>query len=370
MGLKLKKKTAIKSESVPFWERDIDIRGGRLSDKGKRDFYGELEMLLGAGVDVSTAIVIMQEESGQEDDVLAKVSHLLMTGESLSSSLSKQKGFSSYEVSSVRIGEESGNLLGILGHIAKYYSGRIALRAQIQNVLTYPLLVLTLALAITYFMLVEVVPMFQQIYRSFDAVLPEMTQRIIEVSEFVQHWGFAVLVVIGLAVLMVYLSRQRAWFRRLTSSFLLRLPVVGRLVQKIYLARFCQSMRLLISSDVPLSYSLDLVAEMISFYPMELALADIKSRLVGGESFHKSIGRYPRLFEKKFVSLMKVSEDTNRFEEMFARLSEQYQQEVQSSTTAFGKLLEPILIIIIAIFVGFILVAMYMPLFQMGDAVL
>ena len=165
-----------------------------------------------------------------------------------------------------------------------------------------------------------------------------------------------------------YTQRKEDWFRNVTSKIVLRIPVFGMLMKKIYLARTCQSMSLLLASKTPLVSSISLVEEMIGFYPVEVALNTIKGDIVKGGAFHEGLAKFP-IFDRRMVSLTKIAEETNQLDATFNRLSQQYQEDIEFRTKLIGTIIEPLIIVIIGLIVGVIMVAMYLPMFNLSNVI-
>jgi type IV pilus assembly protein PilC len=152
------------------------------------------------------------------------------------------------------------------------------------------------------------------------------------------------------------------------ANVLLKMPIFGPLIRKVYLARFCQSMSLLLSSKTPLVNSLELVEEMIGFYPLEFAMQEIKKDILKGESFHHGMAKFP-IFDKRMVSLVKIAEEINQLDATFDRLTKQNQEDIEFRTKLIGTIIEPLIIVIIGLIVGVIMVAMYLPMFNLSNVI-
>lgn len=362
---------AAKKENQPalmnLLSRDISI-GKKFGDKQKEKFYGEMATLLGSGVDIKTSLELLEGEhfKKEEKKILGKVRAEIIRGKSFSQALQESGYFSNYEVYSIKIGEESGRVLEISKELAFYFTRRIQLKRQMTGIFTYPVFLIVVSFGILYFMLNNVVPMFADVFKKFGKELPSFTQKIISLSNWTQQYFGLILLGIGGIVVFLYLNRKKTWFRKYWAVFLVKMPLFGRLIKKVYLARFCQSMNLLISAKTPLTEALALVEKMIGFYPIETAIATIRQDITKGMSLHESMRKFP-FFEKRMVSLIKVAEEVNQLDQMFGKLSTQYNQEVEHQTAITGKLVEPILILVIGTLVGIILVAMYQPMFEMNN---
>ncbi len=168
-------------------------------------------------------------------------------------------------------------------------------------------------------------------------------------------------------VLFIFSVRKTEQFRKIFSLTVLKIPVAGNLVQKIYLARFCNSMRLLINAKLPLLRAIALIRQMIRYYPIDSSLATIETDIMNGKSLHQSLQQFS-IYPPKMVQLVKVGEETNQLDHFFGIISEQYVEEVEYKTGTLSSVMEPLIIIFLGLIVGVILVSMYLPLFQMSNS--
>lgn len=342
----------------------------KLSDKKKEVFYRELGMLLKSGVDFKKALEILSNQSANklEKEIILEIKEKVISGRSIYESMKETNQFSAYEYYSIQIGEETRKLEEVLGELQKYFNRKIQMKRQIVSVLTYPAIVMLVTVLVLYFMLNKVVPMFSSVFRQFGSELPKSTQVIIKISN---HSGtiFSIVfaVIIGL-VIMHAMLKEKEFYRALTSKIVLRIPYFGNLIRKIYISRFCQAMNLLTTSKTTLINSLSLTAKMIGFYPIEIAIQEIKEDITRGASLHESLKKHS-VFENKMVSMVEVAEQVNQLETMFERLTEQYNEEISHQTKMIGVILEPMIIIVIGVIVGVIMVSMYAPMFDLSKII-
>lgn len=350
---------------------EITLFEKKFGNEQKEAFYSELGLLLSSGIDIKTAFDIIEEQLKVKKHqlMIQQIKADVISGSSVWEAVCKHpKVFTNYEYQSIKIGEETGKLPEVLMELGKFYTSAIRLRRQVISTLTYPVVVLSMSVLIVQFMLSFVVPMFTDIFKHTGAELPYMTQVLISVSKQSStiFYGLLFIVVIGL---IVHTTQQhKTWYRKYTSWLFLRIPIIRDLIQKIYLARFCQSMKLLLSSRVLLIDALDLVKNMIGYYPIEQALETVQKEVYAGKQLHESLSTHI-IFPKKLVSLIKVSEEVNAPELIFAKLHQQYSDEIEHQQALISKIIEPLFLIILGGLVGFILIAMYTPLFQMSSGV-
>ncbi|MCA6363619.1 MAG: type II secretion system F family protein [Bacteroidetes bacterium] len=349
--------------------RDISLSGNRFGDRQKERFYNELHTLLTSGIDIRTALELLENEAEKKDEqkLFAQIRQAVISGSTLPDAVCATGRFSDYEFFSLRIGEESGRMSTVLHDLADYYTKKIRQSRRVRSALTYPSVVVSVAIGAVWFMLHFVVPMFADMLRRFNTELPALTKGIIALSNSIGHYGPWILLALLGAGIFIYTQRKQLWYRRISASVLLRLPYIGSIARKVYLERFAHAMHLLLTAKTPLVNALELVQKMTGFYPLEHALEQVRHDVMRGMPLHESLGKFP-VFTKRFISLLRVAEEVNQLEQMFARLSKQYTEEIEHDTGVLGSVIEPVMIIFLGLAVALILVAMYMPMFQLSSS--
>ncbi len=375
MGFKLaqtsdtsNKQTATSIGIEALLQKEVRFFGSQLSNKKKEDFYGQLAVLLKAGVHLREALAIYTQ-SLKKDKQRSYFTYLLQDldrGLSFSELLKARKEFTEYEYYSIHIGEQSGTLAQIVSQLAQFFGRKNEQRKNLLNALTYPTIILCTALLVVIFMLRMVVPMFEDIFKQNGVTLPTITRAIIGASNFLSTYGLSIaLGLLGLFVVQRFLFKNER-FRKKKQEFLLRIPVLGTFLRTVYLAQFTQAVALLTASKVPMVNSLQMAKRMISFLPLRAALQQLEEEIVGGASLHASISKNA-LFDAKMAALIKVAEETNQTEYIFEKLNQQYAATVQQQSKTLSTVLEPFIILVIGGIVGVILVAMYLPMFQLSS---
>lgn len=375
MGFKLEQSLETKvsrtdtKQGVEKWlQKEVVLFGTFFNNKRKEDFYGELSILLKAGVQLREALDILRENQKKEKlrAFYAQMLEALDGGKSFSQILRSLKEFTEYEYYSVQIGEESGNLMTIFHELSIFFAQKNEQRRNLINALTYPMIILCTAILVVIFMLRMVVPMFEDIFKQNGVELPTITQWIIAVSNFIgDYGGFAIIVLIVLVLLRKPIF-YRDSLKRKKDYVVLKLPYVGNFVRSIYLAQFTQAVALLTSSKVPLLNSIQMVKRMIRFYPLQDALDHMETRIMQGVSLHESM-KEGKIFDNRITALIKVAEETNQTEYIFEKLNQQYALDVQQKSKMLSTLMEPLIIVLIGFFVGVILVSMYLPMFRLSS---
>ncbi|MBC9813802.1 type II secretion system F family protein [Crocinitomicaceae bacterium CZZ-1] len=357
-------------EKQSIFQREIKL-GKAFSDKSKESFYNELGSLLESGIDIQRSLNLLTEEQTNKrvKAILTELESDLVSGSSLSESMStKGNHFSSYEYQSIRIGEETGRLKIVLRQLAIFFEDKVKLRRQLIGVFTYPGFVLLITIGVLYFMLSSVVPMFEDVFKQFGQELPSLTQKIIWLSNYfslIMLYFFLAVTAVGI---YVYTQRNEESYRKFSSGLAMRIPVFGPLIRKVYLARMCQSLSLLLGAKTPLVTALELMEEMIDFYPIEAAVRSIKEDIKKGGALHEGMAKFS-IFDKRMVSLVKIAEEINQLDTTFDRLSKQYQEDIEYRTKLIGTIVEPAIIVVIGLIVGIIMVSMYLPMFNLSNVI-
>jgi type IV pilus assembly protein PilC len=349
--------------------KDISFGSGQLPDQKKEDFFYELSTLLKSGIDLKNSLDLLTLDGARDkyQEVYRKIKEAVIAGTALSNSVSKSAKFSEYDVLSIQIGEETGNLAVVMEELGGFYKRKVDQRRKIVGALTYPAIVLMTSFGAVFFMLRFVVPMFSDVFRRFGGELPWMTKLVIQASGLMSALVVPFLVSLGILLYAYFRYKNHIAVRALLSKIVLMIPIVKDLVLKIYLARFCNTMQLLISSRIPLLKAISLSRKTIGFYPLEVALKKIEAGVMSGRSLHDNLSDFP-VFPAKMVQLIKVGEEINKLEDFFKNLGDQYVQEVEYQTSTVSKLIEPLIIIFLGLVVGFILISMYLPMFQMSNS--
>jgi type IV pilus assembly protein PilC len=354
---------------IAFLNKDISFGSQELSDKKKEFLYIELSSLLQAGINLKSSfeLITASQEKEKDKQLFQDIQERVLQGTSFSQSLSKSGKFSVYEIFSLEIGEETGQLTEVLQDLAKFYQNKVKQRRKIISSLSYPCIVLCTSMGAVFFMLEFVVPMFGDIFSRFGGQLPWITSKIISISQTMEG-NFLPAVLLAAAITgFLWYVRKTERFRKTVSGLLLKIPLAGNLVQKIYLARFCNSMRLLISAHIPLLRAISLSRQMIGYYPIESSLQKVEDDILQGQPLHQSLEQFP-IYPAKMIMLLKIGEESNKLDYFFARISEQYIDEVEYQTATLSSMMEPLIVIFLGLIVGTILIAMYLPMFEMSNS--
>jgi type IV pilus assembly protein PilC len=351
-------------------ETDISIFPVKFTDKTKEEFYLELSTLLTSGLDMKSALELLEAEQDkpQRAAIMRNIKDNLVNGDMLWEAMQRTGEFTPYEYFSIQIGEETGRIGEVLNQLYQFYHSKLKQRRQFIGALSYPVIILLTSIGAVAFMLLFIVPMFNDIFKRFGGELPYMTRIIINFSGFIKSYILLVIALFGGTGYILYRNREKPGMRKFSSQVIRRIPVIGRIIYAVQLARFCSSMALLLGSKVPIIRSINLVSQMITFYPIQITLESMAADILNGVSLHESMSHFP-VYSRKMVSLLKVGEEVNKLDVFFEKLSQQFSSDVEHQTGLLNTFLEPVMIIFLGLVVGFILLAMYLPMFQVSTSI-
>lgn len=351
-------------------KKEITFFGESFNNKKKQAFYQELAVLLKAGVSFKEGLSLIVEslKKNADKELIQSILNQVVNGKPFSDALAASKSFTEYEYYSIQIGEETGTTAQVCNELGHFFERKNEQKRIIVAALTYPSIVLSTAVLVVVFMLSYVVPMFQDIFKQNNMELPFLTQVIVKLSVATKTYGIYFLLTIVAFVFSTQFFKDNAKYKRALHYFLIKIPVLGTFMTKVYLAQFTQAVTLLTTAKVPLLNSIQMVKKMIRFVPLQEALEQVEQSILKGNSLSSSLKNTP-LFDNRIISLVKVAEETNQTEYVFKQLSEQYNQEVVQQSKIMTTVLEPFIILFVGVLVAVLLVAMYLPMFQLSSAI-
>lgn len=333
----------------------------------KRTFFSQLQTLIRSGLSFSRAFeLIIEGAKAKEMAIYVHIFDEVVSGKELWRSLEADKSFTELDRSVVRVGEETGRLVEALDFLTEYYRKREEQKRMVTSALSYPIITLTIAVIVLVFMLLVVVPMFEQVYARMGGELPSVTRQIISMSESAPAvLGIIVLLCLSLYGLKHFYGASDR-YQSIMSGIIMRLPLVSGLVRKYQVSRFCRIMHLLVSSDVPILQSLYLMQGIITFYPYRESIGEICRMIEKGGNMTDGMLLHENLYGKRFLVLLKVGEETNSLERMLLTQADDTNAGLEHEIRQLNSVAEPLLILVIGIIVAFVLIAMYMPMFKLG----
>jgi type IV pilus assembly protein PilC len=333
--------------------------------------FSEFHSLLSSGIDFNRAfeLLIHGEKEPAARTLLLELHRRVIEGDTLGRTLAGSGRFTPLDCGVVRIGEETGRLNEALQFLADYYHKKGVQRRMISSAVSYPVIILCVAVVVLIFMMLVIIPMFEQVYTRMGGELPGVTRAVITFSRHFKSYAIVGLLLAAGAAVLLKLNRRSEALRRAGSALLLRIPVAGEMLRKHYQSHFCKLMYLLYSSGVPLMQGVDMLREIITFYPYQRSFGAICEGLNGGGSFAGNVERFPGLYDRKLAILLRVGEETNRLSEMLGKQADDLAAELEHRLKQLGTLLEPALIFFVGILVAIVLISMYMPMFKLGTTI-
>ena len=275
--------------------------------------------------------------------------------------------FDELYVSMVDAGESSGKLADSIDQIASYREKKEATTSKLKAALAYPVLVILVAVLVVFALVIYIVPVFSSMYDNFGAELPALTQKVVDVSDFIRdtyvYWLVCVLLMVPIVILLAGSKKLKyQWHRILTH-----LPLVQNLISRIVAARFCRTMGSLLSSGVDIIHALRIASRTTGNDYVRLRLEPCETHLSEGKSFTDAISG-ANVFPRAMLRLTVSGEKTGRLGEMLVRTADYYEKETETQLTTLTSLIEPLIIVILGVVIAFVLVAMYLPLFDLVGA--
>ncbi|MDP5206873.1 type II secretion system F family protein, partial [Alishewanella sp. SMS9] len=332
----------------------------------------QIATMLGAGVPLVQSIDLIANGSDNKSlrILMQKISVKIQAGLPLSETLREHpKYFDELYCDLVKSGEQSGALDRIFDRIAIYKEKAEALKSKIKKAMFYPIAVLVIALIVTSILLIFVVPQFAEIFGSFGAELPAFTLFVLGISEFMQSYWW---VVLGIILLTGYLIsktyKNNLQFRTASDLFILKAPVIGNILNKAAVARFARTLSTTFAAGVPLIEALESAAGASGNEIYRNAIMEIRDEVSSGNQMHLSMKQTDR-FPEMVIQMVSIGEESGALDSMLSKVANIYEQEVDDAVDGLTALLEPMIMAVLGVVIGGLIIAMYLPIFQLGEIV-
>src|SRR5215208_2986108 len=361
----------VKEQSVAQKDIRAPFKGIRLADLVV--FSRQLATMINAGLPIVRALYILSEqtENPKLKDVVVAVRKDVEAGLSLSEALEKHpEVFSRLYVEMVKAGEIGGILDGVLLRLADQLERDQDLRRKIRSAMTYPTVVLILAILVTSFMLIFIVPVFANIYQDLGGILPLPTRICMLLSNILtSFWGILLYAAMALAVVMFFRWKKSESGRKVWGRAVLRIPAkIGDVVRKATLARFARTLATLSAAGVPILQSVEITATSSGNWVVERALLKTRDAIREGIPIYKPLETEP-VFPPMVTRMIAVGEETGDVDGMLTKIAEFYESEVDAAVKALTSIIEPIMVVVVGGIVGGIIIAMYLPMFKIFELV-
>jgi len=361
--LKVKRKTSalLTSRKKKIKTKDIAI------------FSRQLATMMAAGVPLvqSFEIIGRGHENPAMQDLLLSIRSDIEGGSALAEALSKHPlYFDDLFVNLVEAGEHAGVLEALLHKIATYKEKTESIKGKIKKALFYPAAVIIVAILVTAIIMIFVIPQFEELFSSFGSDLPAFTRAVLNLSKFVQGWWWAMLgaAVGGVYAFTAFWKRSRK-FRHNVDKLLLKVPIIGVVLHKAAIARFCRTLSTMFAAGVPLVEALESVSGATGNVVYGEAVLRMREDVATGQSLQLSM-QQQTLFPHMVIQMVAIGEESGSLDNMLGKVADFYEEEVDNAVDALSSLLEPLIMVILGILIGSLVIAMYLPIFQLGAAVL
>ena len=328
-------------------------------------FTRQFSVMLDAGLPLVQCLEILGEQEEQRNfrEIIQQVRTDVESGANLADSMRKHpKAFDNLYVSMIAAGEAGGILDVILQRLATYIEKVVRLNSQVRSALIYPVSIIVIAAGVVTIILWKVIPVFAQLFAGLGGELPFLTRAVVGASNFLGR--FFPLIIIGIVLIIMAVKRYHKTERgrRVIDGFMLKLPVVGMLVRKIAVARFCRTLATLTSSGVPILDGLEITAKTSGNAIIEDAIMAVRKSVEEGKTISGPLAE-TKVFPPMVVQMVNVGEQTGALDQMLAKIADFYEEEVDTAVAGLMKLLEPVMIVILGGIIGTIVTAMYMPMY-------
>lgn len=348
------------------------LKQNKVTPKDIAVFSRQLATMISSGVPLVQAFDIIGRgnENPAMQSLLMDIRASVEAGGTLHEALGKHpRHFDALYVNLVRAGEQSGVLETLLHKIATYKEKTEALKSKVRGALFYPAAIIVVAFVITAILLVFVIPQFSSLFGSFGADLPALTKLVIALSEWFQEWWWSVLLGIGVAAFAFVETRKRSVrFGHLLDRLALKLPVVGDILYKSAVARFARTLSTMFAAGTPLVEAMASVAGACGNVVFYNACMKMREDIATGSQLQASM-RDTALFPNMVTQMVAIGEESGTLDSMLSKVADWYEQEVDDAVDALTSLMEPIIMSVLGVLIGGLVVAMYLPIFKMGQVI-
>ncbi len=334
-------------------------------------FTRQFATMIDAGLPLVQCLEILgtQQPNAEFKKVILDVKSSVESGQTLADALRRHpKVFDKLYSNLVAAGEASGILDTILNRLAAYIEKNVKLVKQVKSAMTYPVITIVVSLGVTVVLLVWVIPIFQKMFGDFGSALPAPTQMVINLSEFVRAHILWLIIAIAGGTVGVSAARKSPKGREALDLALIKAPIIGPLVQRVSVARFTRTLGTMLSSGVPILDALEIVAGTAGNTVVEKGLRVVRARISEGKTMAQPLAEIP-VFPPMVVQMIAVGESTGAMDTMLNKIADFYDEEVDGAITQMMSVLEPMVMAFLAVVLGGLVIAMYLPVFTLAGAI-
>jgi len=329
-------------------------------------FTRQFSVMLDAGLPLVQCLEILgdQEENRTFQAIIQQVRSDVESGSSLADSMRKHpKAFDALFTNMVAAGESGGILDIILQRLSVYIEKAVKLNSQVKSALIYPVSIIVIAALVVFIILWKVIPVFAQLFAGLGGEMPLLTRIVISASNFVADYFFLILIVVVFACVAVNRWHNTPHGRRFLDSAMLKIPVIGMLLRKISVARFCRTLGTLTASGVPILDGLEITAKTAGNAIIEDSIMAVRKSVEEGKTIADPLAQ-TKVFPSMVVQMINVGEQTGALDQMLSKIADFYEDEVDTAVAGLMKLIEPVMITVLGAVIGTIVAAMYLPLYS------
>jgi type IV pilus assembly protein PilC len=347
-------------------------RGGKITPMDIAVFSRQLATMMSAGIPMVQAFEIIGNghEKPSMQKLVLDVKGTIEGGSTLHDSLAKHPlYFDDLFVNLVEAGEQAGALETLLDKIATYKEKTEALKKKIKKAMFYPAAVLAVAIIVSVILLIFVIPQFESLFKGFGADLPAFTQMVVNMSKFMQHEGWILGIIVGGSVYsFLYFHKRSRNMRRALDRMMLKFPIIGPILIKSAIARFARTLSTMFAAGVPLVEAMQSVAGATGNIVYEEATLRMKDEVATGQRLQRAMEN-TGLFPNMVVQMIAVGEESGSLDTMSSKVAEFYEAEVDNAVDSMSSLMEPMIMTVLGVLVGGMVIAMYLPIFKLGQAI-
>lgn len=331
-------------------------------------FYHQIATLVQAGIPLLQSLDSIHNLFSHSSfkNLIVHIKHDIERGLSLTEALQKHpRYFSTINCHLVHLGENTGNLDVILGDIAHHEERILFIQKKIKTTLIYPCMVLTIALLVACALFIWVVPQFQSLFNRFDADLPPLTRTVIAISSWLgTNWMYIASSLIGLFLFLKRVKPYAKW--KIIESISFRLPWIGNTMQNAVMARFARTLSITLKAGLPLLESLTFVAASTGRILFTQAVLETQQSITKGETLYCAM-KHTTLFPEFILRMVAIGEASGTLDAMLSKAAQYYEESMANATNTLSNLLEPVIMAILGLVIGFFIIAMYIPMFKLGS---
>ncbi len=330
-------------------------------------FSQQFSVMINAGISLVEALETLkrQTENKKFADVISRVQEDVETGSGLAESMAKYpKAFPDLYCQLISVGEAGGVLDQVLIKLAAHYERQDELNGKVKSALYYPVTILVVAVAVVVFLLLKVVPQFVSMFEGFGAQLPLPTRILLGSSKFIQSYWYIIMLIIAIIAFALYYYKNTPKGEYKFDKLLLELPVLGNMMEKVYISRITSTLAMLLNSGVDLLSSLAIVENVVGNKVYGQILTEARIQVREGVSLSEPLSNNEE-FPRMVVQMIKVGEEAGNIGEMLNKISNFFDREVEASVDGAISLIEPVMIVFLAVIVGFVAVSIVTPMFDM-----